>query len=58
MIDFIRQIHPVNDKYLSFHVDNLFLIFVITGCQKDCFVGLPPTTNTQIFDWYLYCIII
>jgi len=57
MIDFIRQIHPVNDKYLSFHVDNLFLIFVITGCQKDCFVGLPPTTNTQIFDWYLYCII-
>jgi len=44
MTDFIRQIRPANDKCLPFHVDNLFLIFVIIGCQKDCFVGLPPTT--------------
>ena len=45
MTDFIRQIRPANDKCLPFHVDNLFLIFVIIGCQKDCFVGLPLHIN-------------
>jgi len=42
IIDFIRHIHPANDKNLHFHLNNLILILVITGYQKEGFVGLPP----------------
>jgi len=42
-IDLIRQMCPVNDRFLPFHTDNVFLILDNTSSQKVVWVGLPPT---------------
>jgi len=40
--NFIKHVGLAKDKYLLFLLKNLLLIFVITCCKIDYFVGLPP----------------
>jgi len=40
--NFMRQALLAKDKYLPFQTGSFFLIFYITGSQKEHLDGLPP----------------